>query len=63
MPPVFKALTSITAWILFITGCLTILTALPVPFVGTAGHWQLLAVGIVSLILSLVAIKFRRTLN
>ncbi len=63
MPPVFKALASITAWILFVTGCLSILTALPIPFLDYGGNWQRLAVGIASLVLSVVVMKIRKTLE
>ncbi|MDD5703698.1 MAG: hypothetical protein PHU23_16815 [Dehalococcoidales bacterium] len=62
MPPIFKALTSISVWILFLTGCLSILTSLPIPFVSE-GDWQLLTVGVVSIILSLVAVRIRKTLG
>jgi hypothetical protein len=63
MPPIFKALATITVWILFITGCLVILTALPVPFFGFGGGWQCLAVGIASLGLAVVTIKLRKSLD
>ena len=63
MPPIFKALATITIWILFITGCLVILTALPVPFFDFGGGWLHLAVGITSLGLAVVTIKIRQSLD
>lgn len=63
MPPVFKALASITVWILFIVGCLVILTALPLPYLDFGGNWQRLAVGIASLVLAVVTMKLRKTLE
>lgn len=63
MPPVFKALATIVVWILFVTGCLVIITALPIPFREMSNSWQRLAVGIASLVLSVVVMKFRKTLE
>ncbi len=63
MPHIFKALASITVWILFVTGCLVILTAFPIPFLDFSGSWQRLAVGIASLVLSVVVMKLRKTLE
>jgi len=70
MPPVFKALASITAWVLFIIGCLGIV----VPIVGWAVEGELLkppanilvfmwSVGIASFILSVCAMKLRKMLE
>jgi len=65
MPPIFKSLASITAWILFISGCLGIvltITAritkgdtLEVPIV-----W---GIAVVSLIAAVVAMKLRHTME
>jgi hypothetical protein len=63
MPPIFKALASITVWVLFITGCLTILMALPIPYLDSGWNWQRMAVGIASLVLSVVVMKMRKTLE
>jgi hypothetical protein len=63
MPPVFKALASIIVWILFITGCLLILAVLPIPYLDFGGNWQRIAVGIASLVLSVVVMKMRKTLE
>lgn len=63
MPPIFKALASITVWILFVTGCLVILTGLPIPYLDFGGNWQRLAVGVASLFLSVVVMKMRKTLE
>jgi len=70
MPPVFKALASTVAWILFIIGCL----GLVVPTVGWAIRGDLLAppatilvfmwaAGIGSFILSVCAMKLRQMLE
>lgn len=63
MPPVFKVLASITVWILFVNGCLVILTTLPIPYLNFEGNWQRMAVGIASLVLSVVVMKMRKTLE
>ena len=63
MPPIFKALASITVWILFVTGCLVILTCLPLPYLDFGGNWQRLAVGVASLVLSVVTMKLRKSLE
>lgn len=63
MPPIFKALASIVVWILFVNGCLVILTALPIPYLDFGGNWQRLAVGIASLVLSVVVMKMRKMLE
>ena len=70
MPPIFKALASIAAWVLFIWGCATILTAtvgyyMNVGIVG-APHLPMLAswgLGAAELILAVVAMKLRQTLE
>jgi hypothetical protein len=64
MPPVFKALASITVWILFIVGCLMVLTIIPIPFLHYyGGGWQNIAVGIASLSLSVAVMKARKSLE
>ena len=70
MPSIFKALASITAWILFVFGCLSLLGGL-VRTVGAGmlGSPELALVsayfgyGILSLILSVVAMKLRHMLE
>ena len=69
MPPIFKALASISVWVLFIVGCVNILTS----FIGWAtggfgiANWQsgatFLAIGIVSIILSVIAMRLRKMLE
>jgi len=62
MPPVFKALATITAWFLFIYGLLAILGGFiicgmtPTSFEG----WIHQFVGIASLVLSVVVMKLRQ---
>lgn len=63
MPPVFKTLASITVWILFVIGCLAILTQIPIPFLHGGGSWQYLAIGIASLVLSVFTMKIRKSLD
>jgi hypothetical protein len=65
MPPIFKALASIAAWILFIVGCVGII--LPGIIRLTTGEkmgslvaWGL---GIASLTLSVVVMKLRKSLE
>ena len=72
MPQIFKALASITVWILFVLGCLTIIINL---VMGTlageyfgAGPPSLqtlfpLGIGVVSLALSVVCMKLRQMLE
>jgi len=70
MPPIFKALATITVWILFIWGCVTILTPTVGYCVGIGignpptpailGSWGL---GAVELILAVCAMKLRQTLE
>ena len=66
MPDIFKALVSITVWILFIKGCLAIL--LGIYTVAMAGEATLVSaaecgVGIAALILAAVAAKLRQMLE
>lgn len=64
MPPVFKKLTSVIIWILFITGCLAILTSFGLPFGGYyAGDWERLAIGVLSLFMASITIKFKKTIE
>jgi hypothetical protein len=63
MPPIFKALASITVWILFIVGCLMILFALPIPFWNRGGSGYSWLVGIASLFLSAVTMKIRKSID
>ena len=67
MPPIFKALISITVWILFVKGCLGILAGtITISMASMAGATPPLAgvaecgVGIVALILAAVAAKIRQ---
>ncbi len=70
MPSIFKALASITAWILFVWGVITILSATVAyytviginnaPDLSIQIGWGL---GAVELILSVVAMKLRQTLE
>lgn len=68
MPPTFKALATIAAWILFIGGCLGVLggfagvIGVPAPAGATPVAFRL-AVGMAGLILSVVAIKLRHGLE
>jgi len=73
MPPIFKALASITAWTLFILGSLTLVIGviiMPVIegalFQGTAPpvlFWIALASAVMTLILSVCAMKLRQMLE
>ena len=69
MPPIFKALASITVWVLFIWGCVTILSAtvgyyvdhaLQTPTIGILASW---GVGTAQLILAVCAMKLRQMLE
>ena len=62
MPPVFKQLTSVIAWILFIVGCVGILISVPLPVLWN-GDWRTMGVGVVSLFLAAVVIKIRHGLE
>jgi high-affinity nickel permease len=71
MPQIFKALTSITVWILFIFGCLSLLGGFARAFGASVGmdspELSLVSAyfgyGIVSLFLSVIAVKIRRGLE
>jgi hypothetical protein len=62
MPPVFKALATIAAWVLFIYGWLGILGGLVICGMQTAGlvGWLHAFVGVASLVLSVVVMKLRQ---
>ncbi len=72
MPPIFKTLATVTVWILFVFGCLALLGGLG-RIIGFALHLitgpsvrligPYFAMGIVSLILSVVAMKLRKMLE
>lgn len=72
MPPVFKTLATVVAWILFVFGCLALLAGfgrilgiminlVSVPSVNLMASY--FGIGIVSLILSVVAMKLRQMLE
>ena len=72
MPPVFKILASVVAWILFVFGCLALLAGfgrilgimiklVTPPSVNLMASY--FGIGIVSLILSVVAMKLRQMLD
>jgi len=69
MPNVFKSLTSISAWILFVAGCLTYIITLVTLFVGgvAAGEWMhtvaFFSLATFSIIASVVAMKLRQTME
>ena len=65
MPAKFKALASITVWILFVFGCLALLGGFGRAFMG--GELKLVSAyfgyGLLSLILSVVAARLRKALE
>ena len=70
MPSIFRALASISVWILFIVGCSWLLVNLiswTAAEVGTTEDWQAgvaaEALGIAAIILSVVAMKLRKDLE
>ena len=66
MPPIFKALASITAWVLFIFGLLALLTAFVRIFRGGPSlglMWAYFGSAITSLFLSVVTMKLRKSLE
>ena len=70
MPPIFKALASVTVWILFVYGCLAVLGGVVLcgMTIGGAKVPDLAAllhptIGVASLILSSVATWFRKALQ
>ena len=70
MPPIFKALASITVWVLFIWGCITILSTTVCYYIQTGiGNPPTLAefmgwgVGTAELTLSVCVMKLRQMLE
>lgn len=69
MPPIFKALASISAWILFIVGCLTYTITLVTLLAGgvAAGEWMhtvaFFTFATISIIASVVAMKLRQMME
>ena len=65
MPPIFKALASITVWILFINGCLGLIgsAAARIAMGEAFGPICAWAIGVASLILAVVAMKLRQMLE
>ena len=69
MPKVFKSLTTISAWILFIAGCLTYIITLVTLFAGgvNTGEWMhtvaFFTFATISIIASVVAMKLRQTMG
>jgi hypothetical protein len=65
MPSIFKALASITAWILFINGCLAMIFSgvdriVGGPPMGALAAW---AVAVTSLALAVVVMKLRHSID
>lgn len=70
MPSIFKALASISVWILFLVGCSWLLInfiSWALAGFGTPENWQVgvasEAIGITAIILSVVAMKLRKNLE
>jgi len=63
MPSVFNKLTTVIIWILFVTGCLAILSSFTFPFIDYRGNWQGSVVGVISLFLAVVTIEIKRRWN
>ena len=69
MPSIFKSLATISAWILFITGCLTYIVTLVTFFVGgiDTGEWMhtvaFFTFAAISIIAAVVAMKLRQTMG
>ncbi len=67
MPPIFKTLASITVWILFIFGCLSLLGGFVRIFVSSQRAVPLISFyfgyGIISLTLSVVSAKLRQMMG
>jgi hypothetical protein len=61
MPQVFKKLTTVIIWILFITGCACILTSYS--GIWNTQNWHVLAIGVASLFLSVITIKYKKTME
>ena len=69
MPNIFKSLATISAWILFITGCLTYIITLVTFLAGGvhAGEWMhtvaFFTFATISIIASVVAMKLRQMME
>ena len=70
MPQIFKALASISAWVLFIWGCVTILSVTVCYYVNigienppTITHMASWGLGSVQLILAVVAMRLRQKME
>ena len=65
MPPIFKALVSITVWVLFALGCLALVGAIACLVMRVSGPAAVLhpCIGIASLFLSSVAAWLRKALE
>jgi hypothetical protein len=63
MSPVFKTLTNVAVWMLFVTGCWVILTSLPFPYRGYNSNWMNLVVGVADLVLAVVIMKMKQTIE
>jgi hypothetical protein len=70
MPGIFKALASITVWILFIWGCVSILSTTACYYVNigimnppTMTHYMGWGVGTAQLILAVVAMRLRQKME
>ncbi|MFC1593189.1 hypothetical protein ACFL4C_04165 [Candidatus Omnitrophota bacterium] len=69
MPPIFKALATISAWILFVAGCANfVITLVMLPVGGTAAQeWShttaFLAIATASIISSAVTMNLRQMLE
>ena len=66
MPPIFRALVSISVWILFVWGCVLLINSIVLMIIGWA-DWQPTIAGfgiaIVSLALAAVAAMIRQKLE
>jgi len=70
MPPIFKALASVSAWILFVCGCITGLMttinwAVIIGFIGAPGLnvWMGWGLGAVQLVLAVVVMRLRQKME
>lgn len=65
MPPIFKALASIVAWILFINGCLGLIGSAAARLAGEEAPAPLIAwiIAVTSLILAVVVMRLRKGLE
>jgi hypothetical protein len=69
MPPIFKALATISAWILFLVGCATYVITIVTLFVGgvAAREWihtvAFLLIATISMISAVVAMRLRQKME